>query len=49
MPIIKKTSPFIKLIWELRHQLIFVTIVQYVIQNCVSFVANKQGTEFLTV
>ena len=33
-------------LWEQQHQLSFVTIVQYVIHNCLSFAANKQGTEF---
>ena len=47
--LISKISPFIKLIWEQHHQLTFVTIVQYVIQNCLSFAANKQGIEFLTI
>ena len=49
MMIIKKISPFINLIWEQHHQLTFVTIVQYVIQNCLSFAANKQHTEVLNV
>ena len=30
------------LIWEQHYQLAFVTIVQYVIHNCLSFAANKQ-------
>ena len=34
----------IQLIWEQQYQLTFVTIVRYVIQNCLSFAANKQGT-----
>ena len=33
-----------KLIWEQHHQLAFVTIVLYVIQNCLSIEANKKGT-----
>ena len=36
-------------LWKQHHQLAFVTIVRYVIHNCLSCVANKQGTEFLTV
>ena len=44
MLIIQKSVP-----WEQHHQLAFVTIVLYVIHNCLSFAANKQGTEFLTV
>ena len=43
-----KISLFIKLIWEKRRQLAFVTI-RYVIRNCLSFAANKQDTKFLTV
>ena len=31
------------------RQLTLVTIVQHVIQNCLLFAVNKQGTEFLTV
>ena len=34
---------------EQHHQIAFVTIVRYVIHNCLSFAANKQGTEFLNV
>ena len=36
-------------LWEQHHQLAFITIVQYVIDNCLSFAANKQGTKLLTV
>ena len=37
-------------LWEQQHyQLEFVTILRYVIRNCLSFAANKQDTEFLTV
>ena len=36
-------------LWEQHHELAFVTIVRYVIHNCLSFAANKDGTEFLTV
>ena len=35
--------------WEQYHSLAFVNIVQYVIDNCLAFAANKQGTEFWTV
>ena len=49
MLIIQKISPFIKLIWEQQHQSTFATIVQHVIQNCLSFAANKKDTEFFTV
>ena len=31
------------------RQSTLVTIVQHVIQNCLLFAVNKQGTEFLTV
>ena len=34
---------------EANHLLEFVTTVRYVIHNCLSFTANKQDTEFLTV
>ena len=44
MLIIKKS-----VFWEQQHQLAFVTIVRYVIHSYLSFAANKQGTEFLTV
>ena len=29
-----KIIPFITLIWKQQHQLVFVTIIWYVIQNC---------------
>ena len=32
------------MIWEQHDQLAFVTIVGYVIHNCLSFAENKQGT-----
>ena len=44
-----KIRCFVKLIWEQHHQSTFVPMVQYVIQNCLSFAADKQDTEFLTV
>ena len=40
---------FIKLVMDQDRQLTLVTIVQHVIQNCLLFAVNKQGTEFLTV
>ena len=49
MLIIQKSVLFITLIWEQHHQLAFVTIARYVIHNGLSFAANKQDTEFLTV
>ena len=44
-----KIRRFVKLIWEQHHQSTFVTMVEYVIQNCLSFAADKEDTEFLTI
>ena len=41
---IRKAAPLLNWFWSR-----FVTIVWYVIHNCLSFAAKKQGTEFLTV
>ena len=41
-----ESSPFIKLVMDQDCQLTLVTIVQHVIQNCLLFAVNKQGTEF---
>ena len=44
MLIIRKAAPLLDWFWRR-----FITIVWYVIHNCLSFAAKKQGTEFLTV
>ena len=48
MLIIQKSS-FHLLVREQHDQLAFAIIVRYVIHNFLTFAANKQSTEFLTV